>query len=50
MKKLKIKTSKWSLKKNKTPDIYIGGKEDIRKFMNTISFKNKRNLDKLMLP
>ncbi|MCX6741675.1 MAG: hypothetical protein NTX24_00670 [Candidatus Pacearchaeota archaeon] len=49
MSSLGIKTSKWNIKKNGTPDIYIGGKKEIKKYLETISFKNKRNLDKLML-
>ncbi|HLD37264.1 MAG TPA: LAGLIDADG family homing endonuclease [Candidatus Nanoarchaeia archaeon] len=48
MKKLGIKTSNWNIRKNRTPDIYIGSKEMIKKYMQTISFKNKRHLTKMM--
>ena len=48
MKKLGFKTSKWKSKKDKPSDIYIGNKGDIKKYIETISFKNRRHLDKLM--
>lgn len=48
MKKLGIKTSNWNIRKNRTPDVYIGSKEMIKKYMQTISFKNERHLTKMM--
>lgn len=48
MKILGIKTSKWNIRKNRTPEKYIASKEMIEKYTRTISFKNKRNLDKIM--
>ena len=50
MKKLGFKISNWNMQENKASDIYIGNKEDIKKYLETISFKNKRNLDKLNAP
>lgn len=50
MKKLEIKTSKWNIRPNRTPDIYIGSKEMIKKYIETISFKNERHLSKLNAP
>ena len=50
MKKLGFKTSKWSIKEGRTPDIYIGSKKEIKRYIETISFKNRRNLDKLNAP
>ncbi|MEK6859503.1 MAG: LAGLIDADG family homing endonuclease [Nanoarchaeota archaeon] len=47
MKKLNFKTSKWNISKNRGADIYIGNKADIKKYIEIISFKNKRHLDKL---
>jgi intein/homing endonuclease len=47
MKILKIKTSKWNIRKDRTPEIYIGNKKDIQKYIETINFKNKRHLNKL---
>lgn len=47
MKKLGFKTSKWNIRENRTPDIYIGNKKDIEKYIQTISFKNQRHLSKL---
>ena len=50
MEKLKFKTSKWNIRENRTPDIYIGNKKDIKKYIETISFKNQRHLSKLNAP
>jgi len=50
MKKLGFKTSKWNIRENRTPDVYIGGKEMIKKYTETINFKNKRHLSKLNAP
>ncbi len=47
MKKIGIKTSKWNIRPPRTPDIYIGSKEMINKYIQTISFKNERHLTKL---
>lgn len=47
MKILEIKTSKWNMRKDRTPDIYIGSKEMIQKYIQTISFKNDRHLSKI---
>jgi intein/homing endonuclease len=50
MKKLGFKTSKWNLRKNRTPDTYVGKKDLINKYFETISFKNQRHLNKLCAP
>jgi len=47
MKMLGIKTSRWNIRKDRTPDIYIGSKEMINKYIKTISFKNSRHLTKI---
>jgi len=47
MKILGIKTSKWNVRENRTPEVYIGSKEMIKKYMETISFKNGRHLSKI---
>lgn len=47
MKRLGFKTSKWIFQKNKSPYIFIGSKEMIKKYIETISFKNSRHLIKL---
>lgn len=50
MKILGIKTSSWNIRKNRTPEIYIGNKNMLFNYMKTISFKNKRNLNKFKAP
>lgn len=50
MNRLGFKISKWNMRENKVSDIYLGNKEDIKKYIETISFKNQRNLDKLNAP
>lgn len=50
MEQLGLKTSKWNIRPNRTPDIYIGSKEMIKKYIETISFKNQRHLSKLTPP
>lgn len=50
MKKLGFKISKWNIRKDRTPDTYIGSKKLIEKYIKTISFKNQRHLSKLTLP
>lgn len=49
MNKLGFKTSKWNIRKERGADTYIGSKEHINKYLQTISFKNRRHLDKLKL-
>jgi len=49
-KKLGFKTSKWNIRENRTPEVYIGSKEMIKKYIETINFKNKRHLSKLNAP
>ncbi|MEK6881402.1 MAG: LAGLIDADG family homing endonuclease [Nanoarchaeota archaeon] len=44
---LEIKTSKWNVREGRTPDVYIGSKEYIAKYLKTISFKNERHLSKI---
>jgi len=48
MKKLGFKTSKWIVQKNKASYIFIGSKPMIKKYIETINFKNKRHLNRLM--
>jgi len=48
MKKLGIKTSKWNIRENRSSYIYIANKEMIKKYIQTISFKNPRHLNRLM--
>ena len=50
MKNLDIRTSKWNMKKNGSPEIFIGAKDQIAKYLNEISFKNEKHLGKLKLP
>ena len=50
MKRLGIKTSKWNIRDGRTPDIYIGSKAMIQKYLQTINFKNQRHLAKLDAP
>lgn len=45
--KLGIRTSKWNIKPPRTPDVYIGARDMIQKYIKTISFKNERHLTKL---
>jgi len=47
MKKLRLKNSKWNIRKERTPETYIGNKKDIQEYIETISFKNQRHLSKL---
>ncbi len=47
MKTLGFKTSKWNIQKTRGADTYIGNKTDINKYIKTISFKNRRHLNKL---
>lgn len=47
MKKIEFKISKWNIREGRTPDIYIGKKELVKKYIQTISFKNKRHLTKI---
>lgn len=47
MQKLEIKTSKWNIRKGRTPEIFIGSKEMIKRYIQTIGFKNERHLNKL---
>lgn len=47
MNQLGFKTSKWNIRKNRTPEIFIGSKEMIKKYIQTIGFKNTRHLNKL---
>lgn len=44
-----IKTSSWNMRKNHAPEIYIASREMISKYMEIISFKNERHLNKLVL-
>jgi intein/homing endonuclease len=50
MEKLGFQLSKWNIREGRTPDTYIGNKEQIDKYLRTISFKNKRHLNKLEAP
>jgi len=50
MNQLGFRNSKWNIRKNRTPDTYIGNKKDIEKYIQTISFKNDRHLRKLNAP
>lgn len=47
MKQLDIKTSKWNHKKNGSPEIFIGAKDQIEKYIREVSFKNGKHLSKL---
>lgn len=44
---LGFKISKWNIREGRTPDTYIGKKELIKKYIQTISFKNQRHLHKI---
>lgn len=50
MKNLGIKTSKWNTRKNRSPELFIGGKDQINKYLKEISFKNQKHLSKLSAP
>lgn len=50
MEKIGFNTSKWNIREGRTPDTYIGKKELIKKYIQTISFKNKRHLSKISAP
>lgn len=47
MDQLGFRTSKWRVHEKRGDDTYIGNKEHINKYIQTISFKNKRHLDRL---
>jgi len=49
MEKLGFKTSKWNIRETRGADTYIGNKEHINKYIQTISFKNRKHLDKLKI-
>lgn len=50
MKILKFKTSKWTHRKRRTSQIFIGSKSMIRKYYKEISFNNPYHKNRFMLP
>lgn len=50
MEQLGFRTSKWNIKKGRAAEIYLGSKDQINKYINTISFKNSHHLQKIHAP
>jgi len=50
MKKLEIKTSKWSGKKESAKQTFIGGKGDIIKYHREVGFSNPKHIKRFNAP